>query len=241
MKLRFSSVLIGWLLCMALTNCRQDNRNNEQTNNGFPEPPTVTDADSLHPENGARSPGIAEDYTTTNRVIWQKPDMIIDLLGDVSGKTIVDIGAGTGFFALRLAPKAKKVIAVDIDKRFTEYLDSVKVLELPEGMQNRLETRLASPRDPLLQLNEADIVLIVNTFMYIEDKPGYLKILHRGMSEGGQLLIVDFKKKRTPIGPPSVIRVPIHVVEEALYDAGFRNIVANDTSLDYQYIVTAQK
>ncbi len=226
---------------MALTNCRQDNRNNEQTNNGFPEPPPLNETDSLHPANGTRSPGIAEDYTTTNRVIWQKPDMIIDLLGDVSGKTIVDIGAGTGFFALRLAPKAKKVIAVDIDKRFTEYLDSVKVLELPEGMQNRLETRLASPRDPLLQPSEADIVLIVNTFMYIEDKPGYLKILHRGMSEGGQLLIVDFKKKRTPIGPPSTIRVPIHVVEEALYDAGFRNIVANDTSLDYQYIVTAQK
>ncbi len=193
------------------------------------------------PRNGKKNPGIAEDYTNTNRVIWQKPDLIIDLLGDLSGKTVADIGAGTGFFALRLAPQAKKVIAIDIDQRFIRYLDSVKVLELPEKFQSRLEVRLAEPDDPRLQPSEADVVMIVNTFMYIEDKAGYLKILQKGMSKGGRLVIVDFKKKRTPIGPPADIRTPIHVVEEALYATGYRNIVANDTALDYQYIVTAEK
>ncbi|HMN91223.1 MAG TPA: class I SAM-dependent methyltransferase [Saprospiraceae bacterium] len=191
--------------------------------------------------NGKRSPGIAEDYINTNRVIWQKPDMIIDLLGDLSGKTVADIGAGTGFFALRITPRAKKVIAIDIDSRFVNYLDSVKVLELPENMQSRLEARLAEPNDPHLKPGEVDIIMIVNTFMYIQNKIDYLKILHRGLSPQGRLLIVDFKKKRTPIGPPSEIRTPIHEVEEALYTAGYRNIQTNDTALDYQYIITAEK
>ncbi len=198
-----------------------------------------TNTGAAAPRSG--QPGITEDYTNTNRVIWQKPEMVIDLLGDLNNKTVADIGAGTGFFALRLAPKAKKVIAIDIDARFTEYLDSVKVLELPEAMQDKLETRLADPLDPHLQPDEADIVMIVNTFMYIKGRKEYLKVLKEGIAPGGRLLIIDFKKKRTPIGPPSELRAPLFQVEEELIEAGYQNIRTNDTALDYQYIVIAER
>lgn len=184
---------------------------------------------------------ILEDYENTNRVVWQKPEVVIDLLGNLEGKTIADIGAGTGFFALRLAPKAKKVIAIDIDPRFTSYLDSLKAFELPEEVQGRLETRLALPNDPKLAPGEADIVMIVNTFMYIRDQVAYLENLKQGISDGGLLLIIDFKKKRTPLGPPSQIRVPLFEVEDKLIKAGYRDVSTNDTALDYQYIVTARR
>jgi 2-polyprenyl-3-methyl-5-hydroxy-6-metoxy-1,4-benzoquinol methylase len=198
-------------------------------------------ADTAIPvSNGKRNPGITETYENTNRVIWQKPDLVIDLIGDLEGKTVADIGAGTGFFALRLVRQAKKVIAIDIDRRFVQYLDSIRVLELPENLQNRLEPRLATPTNPNLRSGEADVVVIVNTFMYIKNQVDYLKNLQKGMSPGGKLIIVDFKKKRTPIGPPGEIRLPIHEVEEALYEAGFNNITTNDTALDYQYFVMAE-
>jgi ubiquinone/menaquinone biosynthesis C-methylase UbiE len=197
--------------------------------------------DSLSMIEPKNSPGLQEDYKNTNRVIWQKPEMVMNLLSDLENKTVADIGAGTGFFALRVAQRAKKVIAIDIDPRFVNYLDSVKVLELPESIQKRLETRLARPDDPLLKPGEADIIMIVNTFIYIKDQRKYLEHLRNILPEGGKLLIIDFKKKRTPIGPPSEIRLPVHVVEEMLYSVGFKNIVANDTALDYQYIVTAWK
>ena len=174
-------------------------------------------------------------------MVWQKPEVVIDLLGNLEGKTVADIGAGTGFFALRMAPAAKKVIAIDIDPRFTSYLDSLKSFELPEEIQDRLETRLALPDDPKLAPGEADVVIIVNTFMYIKDQVAYLENLKRGISEGGMLLIIDFKKKRTPLGPPSQIRVPLFEVEEKLIRAGYRDVATNDTALDYQYIVTARR
>lgn len=188
-----------------------------------------------------QSPGIDSDYVNTNRVIWQKPEVVINLLGDLRDKTVADIGAGTGFFAFRLAQKAKKVIAIDIDPRFISYIDSVRVLELPEQYQDNLETRLARADDPLLQPNEADVVIIVNTFMYIKNHIQYLENLKKDIAPGGMLLIIDFKKKRTPLGPPSNIRVPLFEVEEQLYQAGYTDIQANDTALDYQYIVTARK
>lgn len=194
-------------------------------------------------EEGERpvSVGVEEDYTNTNRVIWQKPDLILKLLGNLEGKTVADIGAGTGFFALRMASKASKVIAIDIDPRFTTYLDSVKVLELPEKLQSHLETRLGEPNNPHLKPEEADVIIIVNTFMYIRDQEAYLDTIKKGLKKDGRLLIVDFKKKRTPVGPPAEIRTDLYSVEKALYDAGYRKITTNDTALDFQYIVIATK
>ena len=204
-------------------------------------PPPSADTTDQSSDVPPRKPGIADDYLNTNRVIWQKPDLVLQQLGDLKDKTVADIGAGTGFFSLRLASVAKKVIAIDIDPRFVSHLDSLKKLELPTDIQPRLETRLAKPNDPNLRPSEADVVVIVNTYMYIKDRVGYLRNLKNGLSDGGRLLIVDFKKKRMPLGPPQDIRVPLFLAEDELYEAGYRDIATNDTSLDYQYIITARK
>lgn len=188
-----------------------------------------------------RKQGITDDYTSTNRLIWQKPDLVMDLLGDMDGKTVADIGAGTGFFSLRIIEKAAKVIAIDIDQRFLNYLDSIKMLELNDTLRQKLETRLATPDNPNLKAAEADLVLIVNTYMYLKDRVGYLRNLKSGIAEGGKIIIIDFKRKRMPIGPPQNIRVPLFVTEEELYEAGYREVITNDSSLDYQYIITARK
>lgn len=182
-----------------------------------------------------------EMYENTNRMVWQKPEMILELLGDLENKTVADIGAGTGFFAKRLAKRAEKVIAIDIDQRFLNYIDSVKVLEMNEADATRLETRLASPTHPNLKPGEADIIMIVNTFMYIQNQSNYLKTLHECLSDNGTLMIIDFKRKRTDIGPPSAIRLPLYRLEEMMYEAGYDNIKTNDTALDYQYIIIGKK
>jgi ubiquinone/menaquinone biosynthesis C-methylase UbiE len=182
-----------------------------------------------------------EMYENTNRMVWQKPEMILSMLGDLDNKTVADIGAGTGFFAKRLTQKAEKVIAIDIDQRFLNYIDSIKVLEMDETAAQRLETRLASPTHPNLEPGEADVIMIVNTFMYIRDKEAYLRTLRNCLADNGMLMIVDFKRKRTNIGPPSAIRLPLYRLEEMMYETGYQSIKTNDTALDYQYIITAQK
>lgn len=185
--------------------------------------------------------GIQDDYTNTNRVVWQKPEVVIDLLGDLSEKVVADIGAGTGFFALRLTPLARKVIAIDIEPKFVSYLDSIRKTELPPLYSDRLETRLAMPEDARLKPGEADVILIVNTYMYITDRVQYLKNLKKGLSPLGKVLIVDFKKKRTSLGPPKDIRIPQFQAEDELEQAGFRIVESNDTALDYQYLILAEK
>ena len=186
--------------------------------------------------------GLREDYIKENRLIWQKPALVINLMGELENKTIADIGAGSGgFFSTRLARNAKKVIAIDIDPKTIADLDSVRQTELPLSLQDKLEPRLSKPDEANLQSGEADVVLIVNTFMYIPNRIGYLKKLMEGIAEGGQVIIIDFKKKRTPVGPPNEFRIPAFQIEEEMYKAGYTDVVVNDTALDFQYMVIGHK
>ena len=181
--------------------------------------------------------GFDADYTGLNRTIWNKPERVIALLGDLTEKTVADIGAGTGFFSLRLAGKADKVIAVDIDPTFTIVLDSLKRERLPVALHNRLETRLATPEDPMLADAEVDDIMLANVYMYMRNRVSYLRKLKKALRPGGQLLIVDFKKQELPLGPPADIKLPPETVVTELQRAGFRDISVDQELLDYQYVI----
>ena len=180
-------------------------------------------------------------HSNVGRAIWQKPGLVIEKLGDISDKTIADIGAGTGYFSLRLSRKAKKVIAIEIEPTLIKYIDSSKV-SLPDSLKDRLETRLALPENPKLTTDEVDIILIINTIAYIEDLPKYLNTLKKGLKKGGKVMIIDYKMKRLPINaPPKSERIYLDKVEDMMVDAGYEVIQTDDTSLDFQYIIQAIK
>lgn len=221
------------------------------------ETPDTSDAPSLTPERPAPATTVSEplplpktgagnfesliaDYESKDRGIWQKPELVISLLGDLKGKTVADIGAGTGYFTFRMVPKAQKVIGIDIDQRFINFLDSVNV-RLPAQYRGRFESRLAKPDDPLLRPGEADAVVVVNTYGYIQNRIQYLKTLSKGMSPGAKLLVIDFKKNNLPIGPPDEFKVALSQVEKELITAGFGIEKIDKDALDYQYIVLAIK
>jgi SAM-dependent methyltransferase len=196
--------------------------------------------DVLKENKGGEFKQMVNDFEDKGRVIWQKPEMVIQLLGEVSNKTVADLGAGTGYFAFKLLPKAKKIIALDIDPRFIGFMDSIKS-ELQPEMRNRFEARLVLTDNPKLKKDEVDNVVIVNTYMYLENRVAYLKILKQGIAHGGKVLIIDYKDKNLPVGPPSSSKVSLSTVEKELKEAGFEKIVSDDNRLEYQYIVTAIK
>jgi ubiquinone/menaquinone biosynthesis C-methylase UbiE len=179
------------------------------------------------------------DFERKDRVIWQRPDKVIECLGNLEQKTVADIGAGTGYFAFRLVPKAKRVIAIDIDPRFIQFMDSTKSRVLNKNLQSRFEARLATLDDPKLRMGEVNHVMLVNTYHQIAQRPAYFEQLRKKMIKGGKLLIIDFKKKDLPVGPPKNLKLDAAQVEAELHIAGFKNIQVDEKTLDYQYIITA--
>ena len=181
---------------------------------------------------------LVKNYEDPERKSWQNPQLVIEKLGDISGKTIADIGAGTGYFTFRLAPFAQKVIAIDIDNRFLSYIED-KRDESPEEIYEKIEIRLSKPEDPLLKHSETDIVLIVNTFHFINNRIDYLKKVKQGIRDGGKLVIVDFKGGNMPVGPSEDTKISPSMVVDEVMKSGFGDVSIDLTSLQYQYIIIA--
>jgi 2-polyprenyl-3-methyl-5-hydroxy-6-metoxy-1,4-benzoquinol methylase len=171
------------------------------------------------------------------RAQWQKPELVIATLGPLEGKTVADIGAGTGYFAFPVAKKAAKVIAIDIDQRFLDYIEQKK---RTQKIGANIETRLTAPDSAGLKPGEADMVLIVDTYHHIENRIEYFKKLKNDLHKGGVLVIVEFKKEDTPPGPPVQLRVAQEQVESELKSAGFAVIAADKDLLPYQYVIKAR-
>jgi SAM-dependent methyltransferase len=181
-----------------------------------------------------------EDLDRGDRENWQKPQMVISRLGDLSDKVVADIGAGTGYFSMPLARKAKKVIAIDIEQQFLDYINR-RLRNSPDHKSLNIETRLTREDDPNLQTAEADLVLIVNTYAYISNRVAYFTKVWKGLKPDGRLVIVDFKKEPLPVGPDMEDKLDAKQVSAELDSAGFRTVTVDYTSLDYQYTLTAEK
>jgi predicted RNA methylase len=182
----------------------------------------------------------AKAYESADRVIWQKPDLVIDQLGNVNGKVVADLGAGTGYFSRRIAYKGATVIAIDIDPRAIQWMQEQKS-RFPAELQEKLIIRQAEPDNPHLNPGEVDMVLMVNTYSYISNRVPYFTKLKEAIRPAGTIVIIDFKKKETPFGPPVEERLDITDVEKELRAAGYSIVKADEESLEYQYIIKARR
>ncbi|MEM0995736.1 MAG: class I SAM-dependent methyltransferase [Bacteroidota bacterium] len=181
-----------------------------------------------------------EELDSRDRENWQKPQMVITRLGDLSDKVVADIGAGTGYFTMRLARKARRVVAIDIEQQFLDYINR-RVERTPSSERLQVETRLTQPNDPSLRPEEADLVLLINTYSFIADRVDYFSKVHSGVAEGGRLVIVDFRKEPLPVGPPPEEKLHWDQIFLELDSAGFSRLEVDTTGLDYQYTVTAHR
>jgi cyclopropane fatty-acyl-phospholipid synthase-like methyltransferase len=163
---------------------------------------------------------------------WQKPDEVIAALALAPDAAVADVGAGTGYFAVRLAravPKGR-VYAVDIEPDMVRYLGE---RAKREGLPN-LRPVLGKPDDPQLP-EPVDRVLIVDTYHHIGDRIAYFERLRARLKPGGQVAIVDFTLE-SPVGPPRSARIPAQQVREEMQRAGYALATQHDF-LPHQYFL----
>ncbi len=181
-------------------------------------------------------------YGSENRDTWQRPDLIINHFGNLKGKKLADIGAGpTGYFSFIIASNTnvEKVIALDIDQKALDFMGGI-IEDNAQTLEGKVETRLVGATDAQLKEEEVDVILISSTLTFIDDKVAYLKALRTAMPTGGKLVIVDHKMKEIPaMFPPVGQRIPLFEMEQIIDKAGFKRIVTDDTSLQFQYVVVA--
>lgn len=175
-------------------------------------------------------------FESPERQEWQRSDVLLDTLGDLSGKTVADIGSGSGFLAFKMVERGARVLCVDVDERFLAYILGKRDAL---GLSDKIELRTSPYERPALNTNEADLIITVNTYHHIEDRVSYFRHVRDALVAGGQLIVVDFKEGEQPVGPPESMKIAATQIESELREAGFGTFSVDRDTLPYQFVLTA--
>jgi ubiquinone/menaquinone biosynthesis C-methylase UbiE len=173
-----------------------------------------------------------------SRDAMQFPDRIMESLALEPGDVVADVGAGSGYFTVRLAAAvggAGRVIATDIRQEMLDYIAA----RLDEGGIDNVELVKVEPDDPGLPAGEIDTVLMVDVMHYVRDRAAYAKKLRAALSPGGRVVVIDFRfdpEAEREFAPPPEQQVPRATLDEEMKDAGFVVAEAFDF-LPEQYFV----
>jgi predicted methyltransferase len=137
---------------------------------------------------------------------------VVRLLGIKSGMTVADVGAGSGYYVVRLSPIVGphgRVIAEDIKP---EYLRNLRKRVRDLGLQN-VTISLGEPHDPRLPADSVDVAILVHMYHEIAQPYALLYNLVPALKPGARVGIVDAFAPTSEHGtPPSILRCELAAV-----------------------------
>ena len=179
----------------------------------------------------------ARVFDDPTRDDWQRPDEVLRALELEPSMTVADIGAGTGYFSVRLARAVPRgeVIATDLQP------DMVRFLRERGRREKLLNLRAlqASPAVSGLAAQSVDRILVVHVWHHLANRREYARDLATALRPGGRVVVVDFSASARR-GPPASLRVAPEAVVAEFEGAGLLASISPIAPPD-QYIVEARR
>jgi ubiquinone/menaquinone biosynthesis C-methylase UbiE len=170
-----------------------------------------------------------------DRDLWQRPDQIMDAMGIADASMVADIGAGSGWFTVRLARRVGPRGLVYAEDVQPEMINAITRRVQREGLTNVRAVR-GQNSDPRLPPGSLDAVLVVDAYHEVEDRVTMLTNLARALKPQGRIGVVDFRLGGTGPGPAPDERVSPDVVVKDAAKAGLR-LVRQEPFLQFQYFL----
>ncbi len=152
-------------------------------------------------------------------------------------QTVVDLGAGSGYFSLPIAEKVRRVISVDLEPKMIEVLrQRIRLARIPNIVLVRAEITH-------IPLADDSVDHVLAAFVYHEvNRPARLMFeSSRVLRPGGMLTVVDFQKKETSIGPPvSERKTPTQVIKSSPDDLQMRSMHEADVYYQIELVKRPQ-
>jgi cyclopropane fatty-acyl-phospholipid synthase-like methyltransferase len=178
----------------------------------------------------------AKEFDNPERDAWQKPEEILDALHLQHNSFVADIGAGTGYFSVRIARRIPegKIFGADIEPDMVRYLDQ---RARREHLINLVPVQASADAANLPE--PVDVALVVDTYHHIGSRTQYFAKLKSFLRPAGRLVIVDFTAD-SPNGPPVQHRISPERVTQELEAAGY-TLVDSLQFLTRQYCLIFDK
>jgi ubiquinone/menaquinone biosynthesis C-methylase UbiE len=164
-------------------------------------------------------------------------EKLLNMLPVRSDDTIVDLGAGTGYFSIPAAQMTDATVyAVDVEPKMLE------VIKLRADVQElfNVQTTIGVIEDIPLEDGVADIVIASLVLHEVEPLSKGLHEIHRVLKTTGSLLCLDWEPKESSMGPPLEVRISSSDMEKALNEAGY-TVTKRLFPGDFLYVFVATK
>jgi predicted methyltransferase len=169
-----------------------------------------------------------------DRAAWQRPDQVMDALRIAEGSAVADLGAGGGWFTMRLANRVGPNGVVYAEDIQPQMIESIRRRVERAGLRN-VVTILGTSLDPRLPA-PVDAVLIVDAYHEMEQPVVVLRNVARALKPNGRIGILEFKKDGWGPGPEMNERVdPERVIRDA--EAAGLRLISREDFLRYQYML----
>ena len=179
----------------------------------------------------------AKVFDDPTRDAWQQPDAVVAELALTPQMTVADVGAGTGYFTMRIARAVPsgRVFATDIEPDMVHYLGERATKEKLTNVVPVLSTKDAANLAPA----SVDRILVVDVWHHLADRVAYARTLAAALKPKGMLAIVDFTQEAAH-GPPKEFRLPPEALIADLTAVGLTAHLST-TKLPDQFIVVATR
>ncbi len=157
----------------------------------------------------------------SDRETTEQPEKVLDALKIAPGSTVADIGAGTGYFSLRLAKRVGpqgRVLATDIQPQMLAMLsENMRAA----GVRN-IEPILCTPTDAKLAEGQLDLALMVDVYHELASPAETLTQVRRALKPEGRLVLVEYRGEdpKVPIKPEH--KMTLAQVRSEIEPMGFR-------------------
>jgi SAM-dependent methyltransferase len=149
-------------------------------------------------------------------------ERVMDLLGVTAGMTVADIGAGSGYYTVRLARRVGVTGHVYAEDVVPEYLERLAQRVRSEGLTGTVTLVKGDSADPRLLPGSLDLALLVHMYHEVQQPYGLLWNLRPALKPNAHLAIIDARKQTAAHGtPPDLLRCELAAVgyhQTAFYD-----------------------
>ena len=201
-------------------------------------------APGVHPISGRRFANVmgwqgADWLERSERELEEEPDKALDALGSLSGLTVADLGAGSGYFTVRLAARTGamgRVYATDLQPEMLKLLasrlarENIRNVTLVQGAVD----------DPKLAPASVDLVLMVDVYHEFSEPQKMLRGIRAALKPGGRLVLLEYRKEDPDVPIRFEHKMSVAEAKMELEAEGF-TLAKVDSRLPRQHILIFSK
>lgn len=168
-----------------------------------------------------------------NRAEREQPDRVLDALHLDPQGTVADVGAGTGYFTLRLARRVARVLATDLQP---EMLERLAANAAREHLTN-VEAIRAGEHDAALPPGCCDLVLLVDVYHELSDPPAVMAGIRRALTDHGRLVLVEYRGEDPAVAIKPEHKMTLPRIRQELGALGFAFVESLEFLPDQRVVV----